>query len=264
MRAHRTSTAAGFTMVELLVAMTVGLLLTVAVAQLFIGSRRTYATTDDLSRMQENMRYAHDLLTRNVRLIGYMSSPNRYSVDTDGFTGVYTGGNLPLQATNGAGTASDTFTAKFQGSNDAFGAPDGAVIDCLGNAVGAATIVTNIFSIGLDAVSNSPGLFCQSSLNATATPVLVVPNVDNMQVLYGEDTTGDSNADRYVPASLLADANQVVSMRIALLFRSANANVRPTVDTTAYTLNGVTLPAFNTTHIRRVMTVTISLRNRVP
>lgn len=251
-------------MVELLVAMTIGLLLTVAVAQLFIGSRRTYATTDDLSRMQENMRYAHALLTRNVRLISYMSSPNRYPVDTDGFSGVFTGANIALQGTNGAGTASDSFTIKFQGSDNAVGAPDGAIIDCLGNAIGAATIVTNIFTIANDATTNSPGLFCQSDQNAGAAAVLVVPNIENMQVLYGEDTSGDSNADRYVPANLVSNANQVVSMRIALLFRSANVNVRPTIDTTAYTLNGVALAPFNTTHIRRVMTVTISLRNRVP
>jgi type IV pilus assembly protein PilW len=101
-------------------------------------------------------------------------------------------------------------------------------------------------------------------VNAPPAPVLVVPNVDNMQVLYGEDTTGDSNADRYVPANAVTNLNQVVSLRIALLLRTPNAGVRSSPDDTIYVLNGLPLLPFNTTHFRRVMTITVALRNRVP
>ena len=66
----------GFTLVEIMVSLTIGLLLTVAIASLFVNSRRTYATTEDLSRMQENIRYTYQELTRAMHLAGYKSSPN--------------------------------------------------------------------------------------------------------------------------------------------------------------------------------------------
>ncbi|MGZ5145108.1 MAG: PilW family protein, partial [Burkholderiales bacterium] len=56
----------GFTLIELMVAMTIGLMLTLVVANLFLGSRATFQTTDETSRMQENIRYAYQLLTRSI------------------------------------------------------------------------------------------------------------------------------------------------------------------------------------------------------
>src|ERR1043165_7328718 len=49
----------GFTLLELMIAMAIGLLLTLIIGTLFVQSRRTYLTTDDVSRMQENMRFAY-------------------------------------------------------------------------------------------------------------------------------------------------------------------------------------------------------------
>jgi type IV pilus assembly protein PilW len=274
MRSVQLRHARGFTLVELMVAVTIGLLLTVAVAQLFVGSRRSYATSDDLSRMQENMRYAHDVLSRTIRMSGYMSAPTRFSVDTDSYPGVFPAGSAALSGTDGdAGsslttvTNADSLTVLYQGTSDAVGNPDGVTVDCAGQPVGANVTSTNIFSILKDATTNRSSLVCQTATGGPA--ILLVDDVENMQILYGEEKTGDFTADTYVPADLVSDMNRVVSVRIALLFRTANLRVRSDPDTNVYRMHGGTVAAPSAvgdenTRIRRVMTATIALRNRTP
>jgi type IV pilus assembly protein PilW len=250
--------ARGFTLVELLIAVTIGLLLTVLISQVFVSSRRAYATTDDLSRMQENMRYTHDLLGRTIRMASYMSAPGNLQVSFDSWPGQFTGTNTALKGTEGAtSTTPDTITLVYQGT------PDGATFDCLGNVVAAGVYATNIFSIAT--VGGVPSLVCGTVSGGATT--LMVSDVDNMQILYGEEVNGDFNADRYVPANQVSNMDRVVSVRMALLFRTASLRMRTTPDATQYNLLGTTLPAFTgneATRIRRVMTVTFAMRNRSP
>lgn len=238
----------GFTVLELLVALTIGLLLTAVIAQLFLGSRATYATIDDLSRVQENIRYTQGLLLRTIHQAGFKSAPN--SITGNVFSGV----NLALAATNGAGTASDTITVRFQGHNDAFGAADGSVLDCLGNRIAAGVMAVNLFSIAAGANGNN-ALFCNGAE--------VVSDVENMQLVFGEDTNADLTADRYVPLPDVTNINNVVSVRIAMLFEAPGTNAS-LIDTRQYTLNDVVVGPFNDRRIRRVVSTTINLRNRTP
>lgn len=64
-------TAAGFTIVELMVAMAISLLLLTGVVAIFSSSRVSYESTNQLSRVQETGRFALDLLSRHVRASGY-------------------------------------------------------------------------------------------------------------------------------------------------------------------------------------------------
>jgi type IV pilus assembly protein PilW len=270
MTSHRTRRSAGFTLVELMVALTIGLLLTVAVAQLFIGSRQSYATTDDAARMQENMRFAYDVLSRTARMAGYMAYAGDSAVDVEDLKGVFGATNLALDGTDGNNsvtdvTTPDTLTVRYQGTGDVAGTPDGATTDCLGAPIGTLATATNIFSVGPDPLTGFPSLLCRTS--AAGPDVAIISDVENMQILYGEETSGDFTADRYVPRNMVANIDRVVSLRIALLFRTPNLNVRSTPDTTAYPLHGGTLPAktgAEATRIRRVMTLTVALRNRSP
>ncbi|HEX2830875.1 MAG TPA: PilW family protein [Burkholderiales bacterium] len=270
MTAHafpRRTAAAGFTLVELLIAMTIGLLLTAVIAQVFLGSRKTYATTDDVARMQENMRYVHDALSRNLRMAGYMSTPATFPISTPPYQGVFSAPN-PLALTGaegGTATASDSITVSFQGDIDS------TTADCLGRRVLPGVMATSTFSIGADPdrPGNIPSLLCASSLGGAAAETRALVNdVENMQILYGEDTNGDLvNADRYVSASEVTNMDAVVSVRIALLFRTANIAVRSSADPTQYQLHAVKLPAFSgtdATRIRRTMSFTVALRNREP
>ena len=67
---HRKS-ARGFSLLELMVAVTISLLLLMGVVALFVSSRASYETTERLSRIQENGRYALDQFTNDIRAAGY-------------------------------------------------------------------------------------------------------------------------------------------------------------------------------------------------
>jgi type IV pilus assembly protein PilW len=116
----------------------------------------------------------------------------------------------------------------------------------LSNSFGAdaqlARFVTNIFYIGTGA-SGEPALFRRSLGNSgVMTDQELVEGVENMQVVYGEDTDND----------------KVSSVRISLLLRTDDA-IASAAQT--YTYNGANVAAADL-RIRRVFTTTIKLRNR--
>ena len=65
----------GFSLVELLVALVITLFLFAGMIQLFIGNRQTYRFHNALSRIQENGRFALEVLSRDVRTTGFTGCP---------------------------------------------------------------------------------------------------------------------------------------------------------------------------------------------
>jgi type IV pilus assembly protein PilW len=249
----------GVTLVELLVSVAIGLALTVVIAQLFLGSRQTFATTDDLSRMQENVRFAQMLFARTIHLAGYKSAPN--SVTNTVFAAAPV-----LESVNGVGNASDSLTVRFQGSGVVAGAADGSLYDCLGVPVTAGQFAVNAFTIGVGANGRN-ALLCNG--------IEMVADVDNMQVMFGEDTDGDLVANNYLHRGDVVDLNRVVSVRIALMFSTASNTAKTVAEATrTYDMLGdgtVVLGPYTpaTTpnearRIRRVVVSTYNLRNRTP
>lgn len=91
-------------------------------------------------------------------------------------------------------------------------------------------------------------------------PQELVDGVDNLVLLYGEDTDNDQAANRYVTADNVGTWNNVVSVRIQLLMASVQNSVSPIAQT--YTFNGASATAADR-RIRSVFTSVITLRNRV-
>ena len=60
----------GLSLIELMVAITLGLLLTAGMIQLFNSSKVTFQTNDGIARVQENGRFALELLKRDLREAG--------------------------------------------------------------------------------------------------------------------------------------------------------------------------------------------------
>ncbi|MES2369192.1 MAG: PilW family protein [Pseudomonadota bacterium] len=70
----------GFGLVELMIAVTLGLVLLGGIGYLYVGSRGAFRVTDNLSRMQENARYALDTMSRDIRMAGYIGCGNMASI----------------------------------------------------------------------------------------------------------------------------------------------------------------------------------------
>lgn len=62
----------GFSLVELMVAITIGLIILAVISTVFVSSKKTYRVQEALSRLQENGRYAIDFMGRDMRMAGYM------------------------------------------------------------------------------------------------------------------------------------------------------------------------------------------------
>ena len=71
----------GLSLVELMVAMVISLVLLAGVMQIYLYSKKNYLIQDSLARLQENGRYAMDLLSRDLRLAGYFGG----NADTGAF-----------------------------------------------------------------------------------------------------------------------------------------------------------------------------------
>ena len=61
----------GVSLVELMVAIVIGLVLTGGILQLYIQSKQSYNTLEALAEIQENGRYAIDTIARDLRRAGY-------------------------------------------------------------------------------------------------------------------------------------------------------------------------------------------------
>lgn len=69
----------GLSLIELMIAITLGLILITGVLQVFMSSKTVYTTQQALSRIQETGRLAVDFLARDIRMAGYMGCASRSS-----------------------------------------------------------------------------------------------------------------------------------------------------------------------------------------
>lgn len=63
----------GFGLIELMIAMTLSLIIGIAITQIFLSQKNTFKAQDELGRMQENARFAFDAIGRDLRMAGYWS-----------------------------------------------------------------------------------------------------------------------------------------------------------------------------------------------
>src|SRR5205823_9828135 len=127
--------AAGLTLVELLVAMTIGLVLIIGATQVYADSSEPYGKHEATARLQENARYALSVLEPDIRMSGYWGLTNV----SDGLTGIA----QPTDAQSALGApAASTCGVNFplllgspvQGTNNAYTATCAANSAAMPNA----------------------------------------------------------------------------------------------------------------------------------
>lgn len=122
----------------------------------------------------------------------------------------------------------------------------------------AARIQVTVYYISTNE-SDEPALYRRILGTGGATTAQeLIDGVENMQILYGEDTSDDGLANRYVAASDVVSMDNVVSARVSLLMRTED-NIASSNQT--YLFNGASVTA-NDLRMRRVFTSTTKLRNR--
>lgn len=69
------SDSKGFSLVDLIIALCLGIMLIAGAGQLFLSANKTYRMQDQLIRIQENARMALDLLIQDIRMSAYTGCP---------------------------------------------------------------------------------------------------------------------------------------------------------------------------------------------
>ena len=88
----------------------------------------------------------------------------------------------------------------------------------------------------------------------------MIQGVERMQMLYGIDSDADGSANRYLPADIVPNMDQVVGVRLSLLVRTLSDGVALNQQT--YSFNGGSATAPDRRNYL-VVTSTIMLRNRL-
>jgi len=166
-----------------------------------------------------------------------------------------------------AAVADCTKSVIFQVAAVGVGAPSTITLNNglpVGMSAGAlvAPLSTTIYYIGVGSDGDS-SLWRLEQVGGPgfAAPEELVPDVENMQVLYGIDPAGSQTAAAYVTADQVGAVN-VVSIQLALLVASPPGN-KPVPVPAPYNMIGdtVTVPGDNRT--RQVFYATINIRDAV-
>jgi type IV pilus assembly protein PilW len=232
----------GFTLIELMIAVVLGLLLIAGTMTVFVSTKQGYRLENGLSLMQATGRATLDLLAREVMMAGF---PQIEDIETF----------IPAMTTDGGGSSSDQFAVRYQSDTDCLN-------DTTPTYADGERYAKNMYFI--DANNN---LRCRTLAedDSTIREAVVVQGVENMQLLYGEDNINDgvNNATRYVTAGNVADWDNVISVRIGIIVNSQSA-IATSDDDVTYTLFGQTPTAAGADRMRRrAYTTTAVIRNRI-
>src|SRR5690554_2018743 len=71
-RQIRRTRSGGFSLVELLLALALGLVVVTGIVQLFVGNSQTYNILNGQARLQESARFALEFISQTARSAGYL------------------------------------------------------------------------------------------------------------------------------------------------------------------------------------------------
>ena len=226
---------AGLTLLELLGAMTLGLLIVLAAAAALLVSRQGFFAVDAASQLRDNARYAQSIVQRVGVQAGFkninMLVPPPPEDPANPFEPSVFGINNAKRSTSTAWDAGSTWGTSDAGKNSDIlvlrahvstttgevGSPsDGSMIDCLGEAPPVTSELDGGFFNILHVQASSagePALMCtRAAAGGGFEAQPLVQGVESFQVLYGVDNvvpntapTGatDSVPDRYLRADQL-------------------------------------------------------------
>ena len=284
-------------MVELIVTMLISLALLSAVASLYLGGKASYRLTQDGLRLQQDGRFAMQLMESNLRQAGFghLSSASMEAAEVDrtdfvspdgkpgqGLRGCDVGFVKPMSAPfdfackGGAGSAG--FEVAYRVA-DTFDSDSGAGADCNGARAGSITlpeshpaynagrqvyIAANRFFVATPSGAKTPSLYCHGNGGNIVQPIL--DNVENMRLTFGVAGIDGYSVQQFLTAaqvdSLSPDQHQnwkrVIRVKLCLqLYSSQPVSAEPQPYVDC---DGVAQLAKDN-KLRAVMTSIITLRN---
>lgn len=243
----------GFSLVELMVTLALGLFIMLVTTAFYVSNKQTYRYINASTEIIQSSQYAMYYLRETISHAGFPLQSGAGAFPANAADRANPNITPVLE---GGGANSDTITVTYRATNDCLGNPSAL------NAAGD-PIATNVFSI------NNNNLLCDGDGGGPNAAQVLIQGVQNMQIEYGVDTDADGIPDTFANATQVEngiagpapDWASVVAVRIALLMRSQNQVVDQAGAVNHQVLN--TSIATNDRFKRRVFTTTIPLRNTV-
>jgi type IV pilus assembly protein PilW len=217
--------ARGFTLIELMVALLVGLFLLGALLTIVQTNKQVFVSQNVLAQLQDNERMSMSMMTDVIESAGYFSNP---IVNTQALTypasGVFASGQA-IAGTYSATPPGDTISVRYWTDTGAVPS-DANILNCsgTGNGTGGQLMMVNTFSISANGQLDCTMNGTTYTLVGGTTNNLTVPN---LSILYGVKAnvaaTGN-NVDTYMTAAQLnaapANWNNVISVLVMLTFNN--------------------------------------------
>jgi type IV pilus assembly protein PilW len=262
-----------------MVSLFIGLMVTGAVASVYVGSARAGRQLKAMAQITEEAQLALALLRRDLQLAGsaeptgVVASTQRFAAPAaprvvfgceQGFTSavVAVGTAACAAATSGTPAIEVTFEATADNTVGAYRSANAA--DCLGAAITGKSFTSHRYYVD-QGPSGRNELYCGSA--ASTSPQALAENVEAIALRYGE-ANGWSASDpgthrpvRYVPASAVADWSNVVAVRVCLLMRSGFP-VFTTEDVASYRDCSGTVQTATNRNLYKAFFTTVAIRNK--
>lgn len=294
----------GMSLVELLVAMTIGLFLIGAVAAIYVATSNSSRGSTLESQMNEDASLALEMLQQQIRLAGYsgFAAAGNRNFQGMGIRGCDAGfddnasnSNFDAMTCNADADGPDALAIRYEASAlNTQPTAAGLPTNCSFNGItawdiGAGVVIPladNRYYIAEDDTNdNIPTLFCKGKDGSTpgggfdvATPL--VPNVEDMQITYAvtaapvndepmpHQITGYVDAADAVLGATLDNWSRVAGVRICLLVRTSQpvpAGGSGRAELGSYVdCNGVRQDGSDDGFLRRAYHTTVQLRNMRP
>lgn len=183
----------GFTLLELMIGMVIGLVIILAAVTIFDSFTRSSRYQQAISSQVDAGRFALAMIGREARMAGFRDEAWLNPPLTNA-----------LAVENGV-AAPDAITVRYEGEADCLGTP----------TIAPDFIVTNRF----DVVDGN--LRCNGEV--------LINGVEDLQVLLGEDMTGDRTPNRILaPGTVGLDPERIVTIRVHLLLVTLEDRIRRT------------------------------------
>jgi type IV pilus assembly protein PilW len=218
---------AGFTIVEMMVALGIGLVVVLGLAVAFVNMKSSFATQDKLTQLQDGERLALGMLIDSLQESGYFPDPTTNDratllpISNDATYGNMDAGQA-VMGVAAVSAAPESLSTRYASSGS------DTLMNCVGSTLPAGAVhnVRNVFYV--DASTST--LACMYSIDGGAwvkdgtRPFTLVSGVKSMSVLYGLDTDGDGSVDQYLgPASVTTALwDTVRAVRVSLYFADPN------------------------------------------
>ncbi len=265
---HSSRYAAGFTLVEMLIASIIGIFVLLGAGLIYNSSRQTFEVRDAVAAATESARFAVQDLRRTLVMAGrgITESVDNGSVYYDGAAVVADNGVRTFPAVSANGSSAGAI-ARIVDIDD-----DGSSIVAIRYATGPAPCgksgtITGTTTTVRFFVNANDELVCDDGVSSQP----LISGVVRMRALYGVDTDGDGYANSYWNATEVqndkARWHNVVSIRIGMIVNSAEVDLpNGTVLSDAQTLSLLgspyTVPTADNDLFHKSVSTTFYFRNK--